>query len=895
MTMATLRVILFLFLMKSLPFYCFCYSYCDLEGGNKYPYESSAADDTSVADSYDGFTSEITICPDDNCFSYSVLIDQCDTNSSFSPGFYCYCDIECEHFDDCCYGFTNENASVMATDGMLKPELQYWSCTTFTLGIERKSACLNNFLVVDKCPSSAGIDQDLVERCENPMANDTVFFDYQDIFYRNRHCALCHGVDPSELTPYIMFTPCLDNREEFHLCGQRPFLVNGSSPPPVRWCVPDIISHCESETGTEVACWNETARVMINGSIYKNVECAECNGMTVKNRSSLISNCEHITTGQLILTSRDYIAPVFQISYFYPQLQCMNGLRLSGTECVPEVTSWPDCTNRQINLGIITNGSLQCFDGFELLKIQAYRNNPNETIYNLEISDSGFGKISYMEFSAKNLAQKTQLENFTESKLDEKWNKCCQDNLIIIDETCDIERNLFTRNDSNLTWISDDINLFEPVIINGTIYILYNQTTFVMPLRWENDTYYRRLSKEWKFTKEQLFTIYGQIIDVDTCAYIIVQTSLLTETEKDNVTYVIYQETFFPPESYVRYRNGSVRLCWTGPDPPEPISMFAYTKGQYILNIILFTLSSICLLATLITYGIFKELRNLQGVAIMNFVSALLVGQVMLQFVAPNMIAFSVAVCSGAAIVTHYCLLAVFTWTNILAWDLVRHFASSSFLPKRHRETRRMTVYLTIGWSLPLIIIVPCLIIQSQNSSMFRYGKIGSSCWIYQAKGIVLTFLVPVAVSFLLNVVLFLLTAYGVHKSKRDSSVLHKSARERRMQLFQELLVHFKISCLLGFGWSFGFIGAFAKVAAVWTIFIITSALQGIFVFVFFAANGRVRELWRKRFLDTKSVGGSTSNPGTKSTGMGRTSEDSKDAEREKLTWSGSASSATKV
>nr|XP_054769945.1 latrophilin receptor-like protein A [Lytechinus pictus] len=236
------------------------------------------------------------------------------------------------------------------------------------------------------------------------------------------------------------------------------------------------------------------------------------------------------------------------------------------------------------------------------------------------------------------------------------------------------------------------------------------------------------------------------------------------------------------------------------------------------------------------------------------------------------------------AAITHYFLLAVFTWTNVLAWDLVRHFASSSFLPKRHIETRRMTVYHTIGWCLPLTIIVPCLIVQSQNPSLFRYGKIGSGCWIYQAKGIVLAFLVPVAVSFLINLVFFLLTACGVHKSKRDSRVLHEGTGKRHKEMFTELAVHFKISCLLGFGWTFGFIASFANSATVWTIFILTSSLQGIFVFIFFGANQRVRDLWRKKVcgsaaqtrtstmaLTSSTRVGSKTNSNIKTTSLGST------------------------
>ncbi|XP_030840439.1 uncharacterized protein LOC115923590 [Strongylocentrotus purpuratus] len=868
--MALNRVLLLVFLLKTLPF-CSCSDpYCALDGENQYSYEEGGAVDdysNSWMSTNTGRNDEVPsasiVCPNDadTCFSYSFTIERCQTNSSFSPEFYCNCDSDCDHFEDCCYGHRNENASMRAIKAKFFPEKQYWSCTSFTIGIEWSTACIRDVLVVSICPSSARTDLDLVQRCEQPLANDTVFFDSKEIFYRNRYCALCHSVNSSELTPYIIFTPCLDNRQtESNLCGQRPFLVNGSAPPPIRWCFHDsaIISHCDSQTGAGVPCLNETERVIINGSIYKNIDCAECNGVSVDNSSSLRSNCEFNLNGLSIPINVPYNQPAFEITYFYPQLQCMNGLQLSGTECVPEVGSWPDCRNRNIILGVITNGSLQCFDGFEILKIWAYNNYPNTTIYELKEEEYDGSKVNFMMFPANIVPQKTQLEGFTESILGEKRGDCCRDNNIIIYEVCDIEYELSTGNNANLTRITDDIDLFEPVLINGTTYIMYNHTTFVTPLYWENNTYYRRLSREWKFPIEQSFSLHGEIVDIDTCAFIVVGNSLITENERNNVTYLIYQDIPFPPESYIRYLNGSVRLCWTGPDPPEPVGMFEYSKGQNILNLILAILSSICLLATLLTYCIFKPLRNLQGLSIMSFVSAFFVAQVMLQFIAPNMISLP-TVCTIAATIAHYFLLAVFTWTNILAWDLVRHFASSSFLPKRHGEMRRLIAYLIIGWCLPLVIVVPCLIIQVQNPSLFRYGKIGTSCWIYQARAIVLAFLVPFAVSFLVNIVLFSLTVYGVHKSKRDSSALHEGAHERRKELFHELVVHFKISCLLGFGWSFGFIAAFAQAAAVWTIFIITSSLQGVFVFVFFGANHRVRGLWRKRIRESKSEGRSTS------------------------------------
>ena len=52
------------------------------------------------------------------------------------------------------------------------------------------------------------------------------------------------------------------------------------------------------------------------------------------------------------------------------------------------------------------------------------------------------------------------------------------------------------------------------------------------------------------------------------------------------------------------------------------------------------------------------------------------------------------------------------------------------------------------------------------------------------------------------------------------------------------------MSTLLGFTWIFGFMAAFADVAALWYVFIIFNSLQGVYIFIAFMCNKRVFKLW---------------------------------------------------
>ena len=59
------------------------------------------------------------------------------------------------------------------------------------------------------------------------------------------------------------------------------------------------------------------------------------------------------------------------------------------------------------------------------------------------------------------------------------------------------------------------------------------------------------------------------------------------------------------------------------------------------------------------------------------------------------------------------------------------------------------------------------------------------------------------------------------------------------------------MSTLLGFTWVFGIVAAFADVIAISYIYVILNSLQGVYIFVAFACNKRVFQLWRDTCRNT--------------------------------------------
>ncbi|XP_071503075.1 adhesion G-protein coupled receptor D1-like [Diadema antillarum] len=266
------------------------------------------------------------------------------------------------------------------------------------------------------------------------------------------------------------------------------------------------------------------------------------------------------------------------------------------------------------------------------------------------------------------------------------------------------------------------------------------------------------------------------------------------------MTYLVYQNEYIPPDQYAILKDGSARICWSQP----PSSPFQYSAKQQFLG------------------NVFNQ-----------FVSAWAEGTLVL--------------CQLVAILSHLTFLSVFSWTNILAWDLALQFGSQKLILVSGSNRKRLAVYSGLGWGTPLLLVALCMVVHFTNPKILTYG--GPSCWLEPKRANVLAFLVPVAFSLLGNVALFCWTSYGLRKSRSESTIiLHRDMddQQRRRKL-RELLVYVKISCLLGLGWLFGFIAFFADLGVLWYIFIITSSLQGISIFVFFGASERVRLLWRQR------------------------------------------------
>lgn len=126
---------------------------------------------------------------------------------------------------------------------------------------------------------------------------------------------------------------------------------------------------------------------------------------------------------------------------------------------------------------------------------------------------------------------------------------------------------------------------------------------------------------------------------------------------------------------------------------------------SFFLSIISLTFMIIALL----TYFLFKELRNIPGWNVINLTLALSIAQ--FSFLIGSFVNHFPTLCFLNALVTHYSFLASFFCMNVIAFDLFRNFRqnASHILLHRVKVKSRLIKYVLYAWLAPLLIVIVCL------------------------------------------------------------------------------------------------------------------------------------------------------------------------------------------
>ncbi|XP_003723996.2 adhesion G protein-coupled receptor E2 [Strongylocentrotus purpuratus] len=569
-------------------------------------------------------------------------------------------------------------------------------------------------------------------------------------------------------------------------------------------------------------------------------------------------------------------------------IECPYGFEEISTPCrLPENDPpWPEChaTTLHVMHRFSEDGFESCLDAVSTIRdyLGPYADGYETMAVKYPIATVDW--LAMVNFTNARLLQ-NDIANILEDEFNNLWSKGCAD-FIEFGVTCSLEGD---RNDSISTslssmecdeeWFFGQPDAFTPVWQNGPFVLFFNGS-YVLPTWWNDRTTYDVIVQSYLYDssypdKTREFRVCGTRKAMINCAVVLPEEKYSLK-DVGNSTVVVYNETEYEDELFEYVSNTSIRICVTHNNfstvleqegEVEEVPTTKTVNVQLIYSHVLLAISTLCLILLIVTYLMFPELRNFQGCAILSFALSLLISQICLQYVAPYA-RRTTALCQGVAVLAHFTLLCAFAWMTLLAFDLCRSFRVTQ--TRSHRDpTSRLKRYARhslVGWGVPLLLVIVALGLHFTENDvlLLEYGS-GRNCWVYPVLANIVFFIGPVVLSLVANVILFTITVVNIWRTRKMTRGALQQDRSHK-HVISELLIYFKISCLMGFSWLFGLVAALGTTSALWYLFITVNGLQGISVFLSFGVNARVRKLWSKKMTSAGSSTSSGSSNKTKKT-----------------------------
>ncbi|XP_064136488.1 adhesion G protein-coupled receptor E4-like isoform X3 [Loxodonta africana] len=203
----------------------------------------------------------------------------------------------------------------------------------------------------------------------------------------------------------------------------------------------------------------------------------------------------------------------------------------------------------------------------------------------------------------------------------------------------------------------------------------------------------------------------------------------------------------------------------------------------------------------------------------------------------------SEVLCSIIAGVLHYLYLAAFTWMFLEGLYLFLTVSNLKVANYSSADRFKKKFTYPFGYGIPAVIVAVSAGVGHKN-----YGT-NTHCWLKLDKGFIWSFLGPVAIIILINLVFYFLILW-ILKSKLSSLNKEVSTiQDTRVMTFKAIAQLFILGCSWGLG--FFMVEAVGKTAGlvIAYIFTIINVLQGVLLFTVYCVLSRqVRREYKKWF-----------------------------------------------
>ena len=273
------------------------------------------------------------------------------------------------------------------------------------------------------------------------------------------------------------------------------------------------------------------------------------------------------------------------------------------------------------------------------------------------------------------------------------------------------------------------------------------------------------------------------------------------------------------------------------------------TNELFFVKIIGNSSSIVGLAVLLVILYVFKDLRTVPGRYVIHLAVVLTIGHSLL------LLSLHVQqqqhLCTITGVLIHWIYLTVFSLMGIIALSTARTFCQPLSVCLDER-LRRYRLAMRASYGFPVVVIIPCIIIQFVSSEKVSYGD-GGSCFITNNWASIITFEAPVGCILLFNIGCLVIAVSKIHNAKsRNMKILRRGNRHELR--IQTVLLVLKLGTFCGVGWVFGFIYAITSHPIFKWLFQVLSSFQGLCIFIGFVCSARIFSFCKKKLAYRKKT-----------------------------------------
>ncbi|XP_061175173.1 uncharacterized protein LOC133184227 isoform X2 [Saccostrea echinata] len=311
-------------------------------------------------------------------------------------------------------------------------------------------------------------------------------------------------------------------------------------------------------------------------------------------------------------------------------------------------------------------------------------------------------------------------------------------------------------------------------------------------------------------------------------------------SEDHTSIYVATINRNFKINEFLRSENNSVRICSDSYKQFQhslSASTIATVMGSILMVVTYIStiLSLLSLFLTFLIYCMLPVLRTVPGKNIMCFALSLFIAQ-LLFLVRSSIDDRTLCACVGG--LTHYFWISVFTCTNVCCFHMFKLFVGNSLVRGDESGDRKLFItYCVISYLLPVFPIVINMLLEYGVGKSDQFGYGGSRCFLKSHLALLLTFICPIILQIIFNIVMFSITFHYIRNTPKI-----QSSQDRN-----DFSIFLKLFLLTGISWISMVVDGFFDISLFTFLATIINGLQGMFLFLSYVCNKKVFNMLRNR------------------------------------------------